>query len=138
MMVYNTNQFAYVEHGRPAMTITRDDIERSARIRAITDNFFFWQGRRFVGLGVVMILAAFAYLPGAHETARDAVLLGSIAVALYLSERIGRQYRSEFGQVQPIPGAHARRARLKWLLVYPAMIASLVVDLLYPLPVLVS
>jgi len=120
------------------MTITPDDIERSARIRAITDNFFFWQGRRFVGLGFVMIFAAFAYLPGAYETARNILLLASIAVALLLSERIGRHYRSEFGRVQPIPGAHARRARLKWLLVYPAMIGSLVLDLVYPLPVLVS
>src|ERR1044071_9400987 len=110
------------------MTLTPDDFERGARIRAITDNFFFWQGRRFVGLGFVMIAAAFAYLPDVHQMVGKAVLLGSIVIAFALSARIGQHYRSEFGRVQPIPGAHAMRARLKWFLVYPAMFAALALD----------
>ncbi len=39
--------------------ITIDDIERSERVRAVTDNFFFWQGRRFIALGPVLIVAGF-------------------------------------------------------------------------------
>jgi hypothetical protein len=40
--------------------------------------------------------------------------------------------------VRPIPGRHATRSRLKWMLVYPAMFGALALDLLYPLPLLVS
>ena len=118
--------------------ITLADIERSARIRAVTDNFFFWQGRRFIGLGFVMITAAFAYMPGVHEAVGNSVLIASLIGATWASAWIGRHYRSEFGQVQAIAGAHAARARLKWLLVYPAMFAALALDLLQPLPILVS
>lgn len=118
--------------------VTIDDVERSARIRAVTDNFFFWQGRRFIGLGFVMIAAAFAYMPGVHEAVGNSVLIASMILAIFASARIGRQYRGEFGQVRGIPGAHATRARLKWLFVYPAMFAALALDLLQPLPILVS
>lgn len=118
--------------------ITIDDIERSARVRAVTDNLFFWQGKRFVALGPAVILAAFATLPGVHKLVGNGVLIAAMIGAILLSGWLGRRYREEYGGVRPIPGAHARRSRLKWLLVYPAMIGALALDMIYPLPVLVS
>jgi hypothetical protein len=118
--------------------LTMDDVRRSERVRAVTDNFFFWQGRRFVALGPVLIIAAFANMPGVHEQLGNGLLIASLVAATYASSRLGRQYRAEFGDVRPIPGAHERRARLKWLLVYPAMAGAVALDLLYPLPLFVS
>jgi len=118
--------------------ITIDDIERSERVRAVTDNFFFWQGRRFIALGLVLIVAAFATMEGVHEIVGNGALIASLIVATLASTLLGRRYRVEFGDVRPIPGSHATRARLKWMLVYPAMFGALALDLLYPLPLLVS
>jgi len=111
--------------------ITIDDVERSARVRAVTDNFFFWQGRRFIALGPVLIMAGFAANAHLGEWLRNVLLFAAIVVSLSVSALIGRRYRAEFGSVRPIPGAHATRSRLKWLLVYPAMLGSLALDLLY-------
>ncbi|HEV2816467.1 MAG TPA: hypothetical protein VGW40_04495 [Allosphingosinicella sp.] len=120
--------------------ITIDDIERSERVRAVTDNFFFWQGRRFIALGPVLIVAAFVTNARIDERLTKGLLIAATVLALIVSARIGRRYRAEFGSVRPIPGAHALRSRIKWLLVYPAMFASLALDSLYPqaLPVFLS
>ena len=41
--------------------------------------------------------------------------------------------------MRPIPNAHSKRSRIKWLLVYPVMFASLAADLLVDtLPFMVS
>jgi hypothetical protein len=120
--------------------ITADDIDRSERVRAVTDNFFFWQGRRFVVLGPVLIVAGF--IANAHFDQRlvDGLLFAMVVLALIVSALVGRRYRAEFGSVRPIPGAHALRSRIKWSLVYPAMFASLMLDSLYSsaLPVFLS
>jgi hypothetical protein len=118
--------------------ITIDDIERSNRVRAVTDNFFFWQGRRFVALGLAMIVAGLATMPAIHEAVGNSVMIASLIAAMLASTWLGRRYRVEFGDVRPIPGAHSARARLKWLVVYPAMIGAIMLDLLYPLPILLS
>lgn len=119
--------------------ITIDDVERSARVRAVTDNFFFWQGRRFIALGPVLIVAGFIASPGVDERLAKGLLIAVLAVGLIVSAYIGRRYRAEFGSVRPIPGAHALRSRIKWLLVYPAMFASLMLDSYVPsLPVFLS
>jgi len=118
--------------------LTIDDIARGERVRAVTDNFFFWQGLRFVPLGPALMVAALAFLPGVHETVGDGVLIVCLIVAMLASSWIGRRYRRDFGHVRPIPGAHALRSRLKWLLVYPLMLGALAVDLLRPMPILVS
>jgi hypothetical protein len=120
--------------------LTIDDIERSGRVRAVTDNFFFWQGRRFIALGPVLMIAAFTTNAAIDERIADGVLVAALAAAILVSAAMGRRYRSEFGRVSPLPGAHAARSWIKWLLVYPAMIASLAADLLYAdrLPVFLS
>ena len=120
--------------------ITIDDIERSERVRAVTDNFFFWQGRRFIALGPVLIVAGFIANARLDRRVVDGLLIATVALALIVSVHVGRRYRAEFGSVRPIPGAHALRSRIKWLLVYPAMFASLMLDSLYSaaLPVFLS
>ena len=120
--------------------ITIDDIERSERVRAVTDNFFFWQGRRFIALGPVLIVAGFIANARLDERLSKGLLIATVALALIVSVHVGRRYRAEFGSVRPIPGAHALRSRIKWLLVYPAMFASLLLDSLYSasLPVFLS
>ena len=119
--------------------LTAHDIDRSQKLRAVTDNFFFWQGLRFIALGPVMILAGLvASLPNVHERTGDLILLGGIIVAIFASTRLGRRYRDEFGSVSPIPGAHRMRSLAKWLIVYPVMVGAFVLDLLSPTPVLVS
>ena len=120
--------------------ITIDDIDRSERVRAVTDNFFFWQGRRFIALGPVLIVAGFIANARLDERLANGLLIAAIVLALIVSALVGRRYRAEFGSVRPIPGAHALRSRIKWLLVYPAMFASLMLDSLYSaaLPVFLS
>ena len=119
--------------------LTAHDIDRSQRLRAVTDNFFFWQGLRFIALGPVMILAGIvASLPSTHERIGDLILLGGIIVAIFASARLGRRYRDEFGSVRGIPGAHRMRTQAKWLLVYPVMFGALAIDLLWPTPILIS
>jgi hypothetical protein len=118
--------------------LTMDDIERSGRVRAVTDNLFFWQGLRFVSLGPAVMIAALANMPIVHERVGNAVLIACLIAATIASSLIGRRYRRDFGDVRPIPGAHTLRSRLKWLLVYPLMFGALAVDLLQPLPIFVS
>ena len=119
--------------------LTAYDIDRSQRLRAVTDNFFFWQGLRFVALGPVMILAALvASLPAVHEWTGNFILIAAMLAALFASARLGRRYRGEFGSVSPIPGAHRVRSLMKWLVVYPLMFGAFALDLLRPMPILVS
>jgi hypothetical protein len=118
--------------------LTIDDVDRSARVRAVTDNFFFWQGLRFIALGPVMMFVALATMPGVDERLSNGALIACLFAAILASTLVGRRYRRDFGSVRPLPGAHATRSRVKWLIVYPLMFAALAVDLLRPLPVFVS
>jgi len=119
--------------------VTIRDIDRSQKLRDVTDNFFFWQGLRFVALGPVLILAGVvASVPDVHEQAANLILVVTIAAALFASARLGRRYRREFGSVSPIPGAHRTRSLAKWLLVYPLMIGAFTLDLYRPMPILIS
>lgn len=120
--------------------ITIADVERSARARAVTDNFFFWQGLRFIALGPVLVVAGFVANARLDERLAKGALIAAVVLALIVSAIVGRRYRAEFGSVRPLPGAHALRSRVKWLLVYPAMFASLLIDSLYgsSLPVFLS
>lgn len=118
--------------------LTIDDIERSERVRAVTDNVFFWQGLRFLGLGPLLMVTALATMKGVDETIGNALLFACLLAALFASREMGRRYRRDFGHVRPIAGAHALRSRLKWLVVYPLMLGAFALDLLRPMPVLLS
>ena len=118
--------------------ITMDDVERGERVRAVTDNFFFWQGLRFIALGPLVVIALLANMPGVNEMAGNIILAACLVGAIWASSFVGRRYRRDFGSVRPLPGAHAIRSRVKWLIVYPLMFAALAVDLKNPLPVFLS
>ena len=119
--------------------LTAYDIDRSQRLRAVTDNIFFWQGLRFIALGPVMIIAGLvARLPEMHEAIGNSLLVAALFAATFASARLGRRYREEFGSVSPIPGAHRVRSIAKWFLVYPLMFGAFAIDLFWPTPILVS
>ena len=119
--------------------LTVHDIDRSQRLRAVTDNIFFWQGLRFVALGPVMILAGVvASLPELNERIGNLLLVAALVAATVASARLGRRYRREYGSVSPIPGAHRVRSMAKWFAVYPIMFGAFALDLLQPMPILVS
>lgn len=117
----------------------RSDIERAERLRAVTDNLFFWQGLRFVPFGPFLILAALASsYSGAFRWLVTAMIVAAMLGATYASTMFATRYRREFGSVRPIPGAHATRSALKWFLIYPVMFASLALDLFWRSPILIS
>jgi hypothetical protein len=101
------------------------------RIGHVTANFFFWQGLRFVPVGVVIVLFGIGnlpwqVLPGGRK---DAALVVALGAAVAASHLVGRYYARTFGRVEAARGAHSRRDLLKWVVFYPSMFASLVVDL---------
>jgi hypothetical protein len=111
------------------------------QVRAVTANYFFWQGLRWVPMGVALLGFAAALGAGTSipSAVRDWGLLPLLLVALWLSTSVlGRYYRRTFGQVQGDPDQHIRRSNIKWLVVYPAMMASLIVDMKIALPVVLS
>lgn len=101
------------------------------RVRAVTANFFFWQGLRWVPMGFALIMFALApYAKGVLGNPwTDIVTYAAFCVALWLSaDVLGRYYTRAYGRVEGIPGQHARRSTIKWFLVYPAMFAALILD----------
>lgn len=119
--------------------LTAHDIDRGARVRAVTDNLYFWQGLRFVIVGPTLIAVAFLNrLAGDNPWPIVAALATLLVIFGPLSVRIERRYREEFGHVQGRVGAHRRRSRAKWMLVYPLMFGSLLLDAMVPLPFYLS
>jgi hypothetical protein len=103
------------------------------RIRRVTANYFFWQGLRWVPLGIVIMILGLKYSPwwplaGAWE---NIFLLAVLAIVIGISALVGRYYRRTFGHVREDPDAHQRREVMKWFLVYPLMVTSLVIDIVY-------
>src|SRR5215213_3826303 len=109
-------------------------------VRAVTANYFFWQGLRWVPLGVVLCVVAATHaghwVPG---VLRDWGLWPLLVTALWLSTSVlGRYYRRAFGDVRPDATQHARRTSIKWLVIYPAILASMIADMKLTLPLLLS
>jgi hypothetical protein len=110
-------------------------------VRAVTGNYFFWQGLRWVPIGASLIFLAASLL---HPALLPAPLWpwgGSLvlAVALWLSTSVlGRYYHRTFGDVRADATQHERRTTIKWFVAYPAMIASVIFDLKLGLPILLS
>jgi hypothetical protein len=100
------------------------------RFRAVTANFFFWQGLRWVPPGAALLLFAWSTLPDFPLAApwRDAIPWIALLGGLAASGAIGAYYDRAYGQVHALPGLHTRRTALKWGLVYPAIALALVVD----------
>lgn len=110
------------------------------RVRAITANFFFWQGLRWVPMGAALLLVAWVLSPAAAvpEAWQSPILIGAMVAALAISGVAGRWYGRAYGRVRARPGMHVRRSRIKWLLVYPVLLGAFIVDALLRPPVLVS
>lgn len=103
------------------------------RIRSVTANYFFWQGLRWVPLGFVIIFLGLSLAPWWPLTGfwSHVALFAAIVIATAGSSWAGTYYAQTFGRVSEKPGAHQRRATLKWLLVYPLMLISLIIDFTY-------
>jgi len=110
------------------------------RINAVTANFFFWQGLRWVPLGIALLVVTWSYSAGSPlpRSWESPLLIATFAATLAASGMIGRWYARSFGRVRGIPGQHARRTRTKWLVVYPALLVALLVDGIAKPPVLCS
>jgi hypothetical protein len=109
------------------------------RIEDVTANFFFWQGLRWAPIGVALVAGiAFAEQFAATRERRILVLGGSVALGFVMSALAGRYYARAYGRVRALPDLAARRERLKWNVVYPLMLLSLIGDLMWKGPVLLS
>ena len=120
--------------------MTSRDAAALDRINAVTANFFFWQGLRWVPMGIALLVVPLTY--GASSPVpkswQSPLLIVAMIAAFALSAVIGRWYARSFGRVRGIPGQHARRTRTKWLVVYPALLVALLIDGVAKPPVLVS
>jgi len=110
------------------------------RIHDITANFFFWQGLRWVPVGIALLVVAWSFAPriGGPEWLQDWLPAAALLAAVPASTAIGQWYAKAYGRVRAIPGMHTRRSRLKWFVVYPLLLATLVVDTHFKLTVLTS
>lgn len=110
-------------------------------VRAVTANYFFWQGLRWIPMGVALVVLATGLIARASTppAIREWGLWPVLMIAFWLSTSVlGRYYRRTFGQVHPDPELHTRRTSIKWLVVYPAMLVSMVIDMKLALPILLS
>jgi hypothetical protein len=110
------------------------------RINAVTSNFFFWQGLRWVPMGFALLVAAWSKstITLVPEGWQSLVVIVTMAVAMALSAAAGQWYGRSFGRVHGIPGQHARRTRTKWLVVYPMLLVALAIDGVAKPPFLIS
>jgi hypothetical protein len=92
---------------------------------------WFWQGLRWAPGGVVFLLvAATPLLPDDQALVQWLCWTGAFALWWYLYRLADRYYARRFGTVVGLAGQHQRRNLIKWLVVYPAVTASIFVDLL--------
>jgi hypothetical protein len=110
------------------------------RLHAITANYFFWQGLRWVPPGAALILLVWSTMPSFPLPAswRDATPWLALTVGLAASWLIGKYYTHTYGYVRGLPGMHARRNAIKWSIVYPMIALALMVDGLLKPPIMVS
>lgn len=101
-----------------------------SRIHAVTSDFVLWQGLRLVPIGALLLLLS-ARKSGLwpQSLIADLVFAAAAAISVVAFVKAGRFYHRRFGHVTADPAAHERRDRIKWLLVYPLMFGTLMVDL---------
>ena len=110
-------------------------------IRAVTANYFFWQGLRWIPMGVALMFVAASLAPGVALPAgvHRWGTLPLMLLALWLSTSVaGAYYRRTLGTVAVDTSMHVRRTFVKWSVVYPAMLTSMIMDMTLAIPVLVS
>ena len=115
--------------------------DRLRQIHDVTDNFFFWQGLRWIPMGAALLGSAAALSPNLPipNSLRTWIALPMFVVALWLSTSVlGRYYARHFGRVRGDPSRHVTRTSVKWLIVYPGIIVAMVVDAKLGPPLVVS
>ena len=115
--------------------------DRLRRIHHVTDNFFFWQGLRWIPMGVALLAFAVASSPRVPvpPTLRAWIALPVFGLAIWLSSSVlGRYYARHFGRVRGDPSRHTLRTSVKWFIVYPAIVAGLFIDAKFAPRVIVS
>lgn len=116
-------------------------IDRLRRIHAVTDNFFFWQGLRFVPLGAAMVGVAIlqSLADPLPKWPRALVSISFIVAALWISDKvIGPYYRRTLGRVEMDPERHVMRTAIKWMIAYPGLLAAIIIDMRWHPSVIVS
>ena len=98
--------------------------------RQVTANVWFWQGLRWAPGGLVFLMVALTPVLMNDSLAVWLSWTGAFALWVYLYRLADRYYARRFGVVVALVGAHRRRERVKWIVAYPAMTASIFVDLL--------
>jgi hypothetical protein len=101
---------------------------------------FFWEGLRWIPFGLLLIVVGVQLLwPDSWLGSSGSWAVAVVVVGAFWAEgRIGRYYAATVGTVRDLPGAHRRRTVAKWMLIYPAMLASLLIDSLLDPPILIS
>jgi hypothetical protein len=105
--------------------------DRLHTIHDVTDNFFFWQGLRWIPMGAAMVACAAVSSPRlpVPPVQRGWIAGLAFAAALWLSTTVlGGYYTRQFGRVRGDPSRHSLRTSLKWLVAYPALCVALVID----------
>jgi hypothetical protein len=111
-------------------------------IQQVTANYFLWQGLRLIPVGAFLffqavMLAEPAWWPFSAVPELLVILIACIPVYIAF-HAIGAYYERTFGHVHSKPGLHQRRDTVKWIVVYPAMGASLLLDASMRPPVFVT
>jgi hypothetical protein len=108
-------------------------------MRRVTANVWFWQGLRWAPGGLVFLLVVItARMPDDWALLRWLCWAGTFALWWYLYRLADRYYARRFGVVVGLSGQYRRRNLIKWLVVYPAMTASILIDLLVAPKVFIS
>ena len=105
--------------------------DRLQAIHDVTDNFFFWQGLRWIPMGAAMVACAAVSSPRLPlpPIQRGWIAVLSFAAALWLSTTVlGGYYTRHFGRVRGDPSRHSLRTSIKWLVAYPAICLALLID----------
>jgi hypothetical protein len=107
--------------------------------RRVTANVWFWQGLRWAPGGLVFLLVALtALFPRGWTLLQWLCWTGGFALWWYLYRAADRYYARRFGVVVGLAGQHRGRERIKWLVAYPAMTASIFIDILAAPKVFIS
>ncbi|HEU4426190.1 MAG TPA: hypothetical protein VFR67_26935 [Pilimelia sp.] len=97
--------------------------------RQVTANLWFWQGLRWAPVGPLAAAATILASAGSGVVLW-AGYAAMLALAWLLYRSADRYYVRRYGVVRLALSQHRHRDRIKWLAVYPAMLAAIVVDML--------
>jgi hypothetical protein len=98
-------------------------------VRRVTRDLWYWQGLRFVPIGIVGLVAGVTYSPAWPEAVPEGVvLLLGFVIAVVGYRAADRYYARTMGTVHPDLSMTRLRSQVKWFAVYPAMVLSLVLD----------